>query len=528
MFSCVDKEKIEQIISSLTLDQKLSQLFIVGYYGDSPDEALLEWIDQYLGGLILFRENITSPIVVAKVIENYQKLSKIGLFISIDQEGGLVERVKGLTQIPTPMALAAIDDDTAITAANDILAEELKLLGFNLNFTPVLDVNKEPTNPVIGIRSFGDDPCVVSKHGMAVIETMRKHKIIPAVKHFPGHGAASIDSHLALPTINITLDQLWRDHLTPFKVAIDNNVEMLMLCHVYFKSISEVEGLPASLSKNIVSGLLVEEMNYKGVIITDDLDMNAIKTLYPVELAAEMALNAGVDILLYRNYKNARLAYTYILSKLKQGEISEDRINQSLRKILALKLKYSICDNNYCVDENVIKAHIRTIEKINRAQTLFDSAITIYKPLKSPLKLDNKSSILVISVDREELVHYKSEGNLNLGTLLGGVDEVKIPINPNEADITQIMSLIERYYLLIIISYNAFFNPNQTLLINNVLKVKSGCILSAGSPYDALLFPQAQLLALSYGYSNASILSFYKLLNGEINGNTNNPVNIPI
>ncbi|MEW5820147.1 MAG: glycoside hydrolase family 3 N-terminal domain-containing protein [Cyanobacteriota bacterium] len=516
---------VNELSASLSIEQKLSQLFIVGYYGLNLPEELFEWARNYLGGIVFFRDNIDSPLNIAETIWKVQLLSSIGLFTAIDQEGGLVERITGLTQVPSFMALSSSGDHELVIQSNDIIARELSLLGFNLNFTPVVDVNTKPENPIIGIRSFGDDPIKVGELGLKVIDVMRKHNIIPVAKHFPGHGATDSDSHLDLPAINISYDKLCRDHFFPFQEAIANSVEMIMVCHVSFKQITERDKLPASLAYDVVTDLLVNKMNYNGLIITDDLEMKAISKLYSIEKAAESALNAGVDILLYRNYNHAKVAYRHILSKISSGNLSESRLNLSFKKIIELKIKYSILKTLFIPDLSKVNSLIKSDSAVNLAQTLFDRSITVYKDCE----IDNISNKLIISVDKNQLIHhYKSEENLNLSDLIPDTEEIKISLNPDKKEIERVLSKVNKYEKVIIVSYNAFFNKNQADLIKKIIKKKEVYLLAAGSPYDVSIFASAAFIALSYGYANAALRSFVKVLKREIEPNKTLPVNIAL
>ena len=522
MLTKIQKKQLDEITSFLSLEQKLSQMFIVGYYDLEIDRQLLDWVNNFLGGIIFFKDNISSPKQLSKLISNLQILSSLGMFISVDQEGGLVERIPDLTQIPTPMALASTLNQDDISRANDLMASELKIFGVNLNYTPVVDVNTNPDNPIIGIRSFGDDPSIVSANALKVIESMRRYNIIPVAKHFPGHGSVDIDSHKMLPSINITYNDLCKDHLFPFQELIYDDIEMIMIAHLAIKQITDDETIPATLSEGVVRDLLINKMSYEGVIISDDMNMRAITNAFTRRNAAILALKAGIDLLLYRNYRDARVAYNYLLSEVKSGNISEERIDYSVKKILALKMKYSIFKSNYCFDEDKIETDVKNNQSIDLSDDLFNRSITIYKSSE----YDDSSTKLIISVDREKLIHYKSEDELSLGSLITDADELKISINPTNEEMKNVLSSIDKYDELIIIAYNAKFNRNQMSLIKELIKIKPAYILAAGSPYDVISFSDAKLLALSYGYSNGAIKAFNSLLKGEIKGNKNLPVNL--
>jgi beta-N-acetylhexosaminidase len=514
------------LIEEMSLEQKVSQLFIVGYYGLEPSCDLYQWVQDGLGGLIFFRENFDSPEMAYQLISNFKKQAKTGLFISVDQEGGMVERIKGLTQVPSAMALAGNDDEQLLIQANSILAEELALLGFNLNYTPVLDVNVVPANPIIGIRSFGDNEQVVANAGMHVISTMRQHGIIPVAKHFPGHGAATLDSHLTLPVIDISLEELDRIHLYPFKKAIEQNVEMMMVAHVYFNQLSS-SGMPASLSHEIVTDLLIKKLGYHGLIITDDLNMSAISDVTTIEEAPILALTAGVDLLLYRNNKDARVAYDSIITAIRKGRIHESRIELSLKKILRLKESYNIVKPINNASEPV-KHFYRIKANTQKVQTLFDKTITLIKqPEFIPQDLD-RNSTLILSIDKSRFVHFKSEIEISLKDIFTSCHELKIPVNPDEIDRQSILNQLDSYTKIIMISYNAYFNEKQAALLQEILNIKECYVLAAGSPYDIMLFQRAILLAASCGYSNAALIAFAKILEGTIKPESQLPLKLPL
>lgn len=529
MNKTLTSQQISEIISNLTLEEKLSQLFIVGYYGTEVNTELLNWISSGLGGVVFFRDNINSHIEVAKTIYKFQNLAKIGLFIAVDEEGGLVERIKGITQIPSPMALASINDIESIFLANTVIAEELSLLGFNMNYSPVLDVNVEPTNPVIGVRSFGDNFEKVTRYGLSVIESMRINNIIPVAKHFPGHGASKLDSHLDLPIINISDNELNNIHITPFKEAIKNNIEAIMVCHANFPLHSEEEDLPASLSKNIISNLLKNKLGYDGLIITDDLDMKAISDKYTIEIAALKAINAGTDILLYRDYKNARKAYTYLLNELTKNKDLESKINLSAGKILKLKYKNSITKGCYKFNESKITTKINTKEKKDLMQSLFNKTITVHKDFNTRKNILDSDSVIIISINRKDLNHYKNEVPLLLSNLIdNNVEEISISINPTEDEIKSVKKQIENKDKIIIISYNAQFNPNQIKLFKDIIQYKEVYVLVASTPYEISLFAEAKFIAASCCYSNGSIEAFYNVLTLNNYSKAILPVKLPI
>lgn len=512
------RKSIKDLISALTVDQKLSQLFIVGYYGVDVPSELLSWIDNYLGGVVFFRDNIKNIDEIAKKNMSLQAVSELGLFTAIDQEGGLVERIKGATQVPAAMALAATQKCEYVQKVNEIIARELHLAGFNLNFTPVLDVNTCKENPIIGVRSFGESTQVVADYGMEVIKAMRKHKVIPVAKHFPGHGPVNLDSHLSLPVCNLSAEELMDIHLPPFCKAIDNSIEMIMLSHVAYTAYNHLDNVPASLSYEVVELLLRQRLAYDGVLITDDLNMKAVASDITIEDAAVRALQAGVDLLLYRNYEDAILAYKQLLYEIDMGNISIERIDESLERIITLKKKYNISGACYDYQKELLA------EEVNKEnlQTIFNESITVIKSSS----IDFSKPALVVSIDKKSIVHYQNEPEFRLSSLLPNTEELQVSLKPDQKDFDNLSSLFIKYENIIVVSYNASFHKQQEELIRIIPEKANLYLLAAGSPFDIELFPDAQILAMSYGYGNSALTAFASFLLGEIRVNDKSPVEL--
>ena len=342
------EDKVNSTLISMTLDEKIGQLIIVSYRNDSVDSTLKKVLNEVRpGGFILFKENFTTYDNTLKLVKDIKSTSKIPMFISIDQEGGSVQRLKGLTDktvsdFPYMYDLAQTKDETLVPSVAKVMAEELKVFGINMDFAPDIDVYSNPNNQVIGKRSFGSDPRLVSKYGLLFGNSLMDNNIIPVYKHFPGHGNTSIDSHVDLPIVNKSKSELLNSDLIPFKDAIKNNVPLIMIGHLAVPSITG-DNTPASLSKKLITDFLKTELGYKGLVITDALDMGALTNYYKKEDICSSALMAGVDILLMP--VKSTICVDDIKSKVSSGKISEDRINESVRKIL--ELKYRKIDDSY-------------------------------------------------------------------------------------------------------------------------------------------------------------------------------------
>jgi beta-N-acetylhexosaminidase len=291
---------------TLTLEQKIGQVMLVGFEGTSLTRELRKMMNDIRpGGVILFERNVQSPNQVAELIDGLQEMTRARggppLFVAIDQEGGTVTRLRearGFTEYPSAMAVAATGDPANASAVARVTARELKALGFNINFAPVLDVNNNPRNPVIAQRSFGSDAARVAQFGAAYIAALQADGLLAVGKHFPGHGDVMIDSHASLPNVPYGPARLAEVELAPFRAAISANVAGIMTAHITFPELDTAQNLPATLSSAILQNTLREQMGFEGLIFSDSLDMGALADSgHPLPGAAAESLLAGADVL---------------------------------------------------------------------------------------------------------------------------------------------------------------------------------------------------------------------------------------
>ncbi len=350
MISCSPKQTdlARKLVGNMTLDQKIGQMIMVGVPGNSISVDSRELIRKnYPGGIILFGYNLAPGEKAAEFIKALQEesmaASGIPLFISLDQEGGRVKRLTDeVTQFPGNMAMGVVDDEDLVFDAARILGIQLRQHGINMNLAPVLDVNNNPDNPVINTRSFGSDPSIVAAMGVSYIKGLQKSDCIAVGKHFPGHGDTNKDSHLTLPVIPFGIERLRKVELYPFREAIAAGVECIMTAHIAYPAVLG-DTVPATLSPKILSGLLRKEMKFNGVIITDDLEMDAISKMMDIGDAAVATVKAGSDIVLISSSGQSVMKIMRALKKAAaEGEIPEERINESVCRILELKLRYNI------------------------------------------------------------------------------------------------------------------------------------------------------------------------------------------
>ena len=342
------KDSIEHILNEMTLEEKIGQMIIMSYRNPTVDSTLENTLKTVKpSGFILFKENITTYENTINFIQTVKKSNDIPLWIGIDQEGGNVQRLKALedhpvSDIPYMNAIGLTNNIDYARQIGKVMAEELKVFGINMDFAPDIDIWTNPDNTVIGKRSFGSNPTLVSQMGIALGDTLLQHQIVPVYKHFPGHGNTAEDSHYALPVVTKTLDELLSSDLIPFQDAIAHDVPIIMVGHLAIPNITN-DNTPASLSKVMIHDILKEQLGYKGLVVTDALDMGALTRNYTEEEIYTMAINAGVDILLMP--QESKNCVKIVADAVKSGKISESQIDESVRKIL--KLKYDTIADTY-------------------------------------------------------------------------------------------------------------------------------------------------------------------------------------
>lgn len=342
------KQRVDNKLKEMTLDEKIGQLLIISFNGTSMSANLKNDLIKYKpGGVILFANNFSNYNTSINLVKDIQSTGEVPLFISVDQEGGKVQRLtsitgKSVTIIPPMYSVGLVNDISLSYNIGVVIAEELRVFGINMDFAPVIDILTTDDSTIIGTRSFGTNPTLVSNMGLAVANGLESKGVVPVYKHFPGHGSTTTDSHYDLPVLTKTKEQLYQFDLIPFKNAIKNNAKVIMIGHLSIPNITG-DKTPASLSKILITNILKNEIGYKGLVITDALNMGAISKNYTEKQIYEMAINAGVDILLMP--KSAESAVNYIKQSIKEGIVKESQINESVRKILTLKYSNLKTDN---------------------------------------------------------------------------------------------------------------------------------------------------------------------------------------
>ena len=341
-------DPIIEEIGKMSIDEKIGQMIVVGIEGYDLNDNTKSLIEKSkVGGVILFSNNVQDTnqlLILLNSLKSVNLHNKIPLFLSVDEEGGRVTRMpKEFKKFPTNKVIGKINNEALSYKIGSTIACEIGSFGFNMDFAPVLDVNSNPNNPVIGNRSFGSNVNIVTRLGIQTMKGIQSQNIIPVVKHFPGHGDTSVDSHLGLPSVNNDLKRLKSFELVPFTEAIKNNADAVMIAHILLPKIDSEN--PSSLSKIIITDILRKDLNFNGVIITDDMTMGAIMKNYNISEAAVKTIKAGTDIVLVcHGYDNEVAVIGALKNAVLKGDISKKRIDQSVYRILSLKKKYKLKD----------------------------------------------------------------------------------------------------------------------------------------------------------------------------------------
>ncbi len=364
------------------------QLFVVDFSGPEPCAHVERVIrDGGVGGVILFDNNIIDPVQVARLTNALQRLaSRAGappLLIAVDQEGGPVIRVRG-TQFPSAMAFGAAGDESLVATAAGVTARELRAVGIHMNFAPVLDVNNNPANPVIGVRSFGEDPARVARLGSRAITAMQGAGVLATAKHFPGHGDTSLDSHLTLATVAHPRSRLDAVELLPFREAIRAGVGAVMTAHVVYPALDRE--LPATLSPAII-GLLRETLGFDGLVVSDSMQMRAVADHYTPGAAAVAAVRAGVDVVLACGPVEAQWeALDAVRAAARDGRIAEARVREAAQRVLAAKRRLGLFEHPGVTEAEAART-VGCPEHLSVAERIAAAAATIVRDTNGTIPL---------------------------------------------------------------------------------------------------------------------------------------------
>lgn len=504
---------------SWSLREKIGQLFVCGFQGKMPDAHILDLIEQYhIGGVIYFRRNVDDPETLAQCSAQLQAASKTPLLIAIDQEGGMVARIeRGITLMPGNMALGAAQDEQGVYEAAFHTGKQLLELGINMNFAPCVDVNNNPQNPVIGVRSYGESPQLVATMGIAAVKGFQDAGVAATIKHFPGHGDTSADSHRELPSVPHDRDRLQAVELVPFRAAIQAGVDAVMTAHVIFPAY-EPQHIPATLSSSILTGLLREEIRFDGVISTDCMEMNAISKTIGVGQGAVQAVLAGADLLLISHRWELQVeGIEAIVRAMEQGIITEERIDQSLERIMRLKQRRRILEK-----EAAQRKRNEGDSAMNVAERLSERSITLVKdeygsvPIKPGTELFCVWPEVRVGTEVDEVIAQDVTLGKALADLGFTVHEQRIGIEPTEEEIERVINDSAPFRQIIVGTYNASFSIGQQQIIQNLAARPNVQLIVAAlrNPFDLNAFPDVPCYIASYENKPLAMHSLAKVLTG--------------
>jgi len=516
----------QQWFESLSLEEKIGQVMIIGFDGTTLTPEIKTMITEYhVGGVILFARNVESPEQVARLCNDLQQAATEsghpGLLIAIDQEGGRVARLteaKGFTEFPGAMAIGATGSPDNARQVAAAMAAEMRAVGINVDFAPDLDVNNNPLNPVIGVRSYGSEPQQVAAFGTAAIEGLQTSGVLAFGKHFPGHGDTGTDSHVALPQVAHPLERLESVEFVPFEAAIRANVAGIMSAHVTFPAIDATPGTPATVSSKVLTDLLRQDMQFKGLVVTDSLEMGALgEAGFPVPQAAAAALKAGADLLLFnRDHALHRQAIDEVEAQIQNGTISMDRLDAAVQRVLSVKEQYGLLSPiPAAIDQ--IGDYVYTQNNIELSRQIAAQSVTLLRDEAGLLPIKTEAPLLVVEVPAA----------VGLGNLLGATS-IAVSNEPTAAEIQLVLGTARDGRTVIVTTSDANRTPAQVALINALLEAGvPTVIIAVRNPYDLMAFPEATTYLLSYGNNPPALEALVKVLRGEILPQGKLPVEIP-
>ena len=391
------KEWVDKTYNQLSEDQKLGQLFIVALYTNKGIDHIQEIrnlvTQEQIGGLILMQDDAAMEI---NLVNEFQSRSKVPMMIGMDAEWGLFQRIAKAYKFPWAITLGAIQDEKLVYDMAAKIAADCKRMGINWDFAPVVDVNTNPSNPIIGNRSFGSDVNNVIKKANSYAHGLQDNNILAAIKHFPGHGDTSADSHYDLPLVDHKIDRLDQIELAPYKNLIKEGIGGVMVAHLYVPALEKEANVPASISKSIITDLLKNKLGYKGLIITDALNMGAVANRYQPGQLDALAFKAGNDIMLFSQGVNE--GKRLIAEGLSKGEISKDRLEESVKKILLTKYYLGLNKYENKNPDNVI-ADLNNASHQQLVQGLYENALTLLKDDKQLLPLKSTDKIYYLPLE---------------------------------------------------------------------------------------------------------------------------------
>ncbi len=521
----------------LTLEQAVGQLFLTSFVGRQavPEEIRHAIAGGRIGGIVLFRhKNVGSLDQLRALTESLQAIAQAAgqppLIIAADQEGGQLMAIGDGTPFPGNLALGATRSEELSRKAGVALGQEVAALGINVNFAPVCDVNINPDNPVVGTRSFGEDPALVARLAAAMIKGLHEAGVAATAKHFPGHGDAASDSHHGVPVLTCREDRLAQVELPPFVAAIRAGVRLIMTAHIAVPALNGGDPQPSTLSKPVLRGLLRARLGFRGLVVTDAMDMKALEQGPALAIEALTALDAGVDLLLFNLSDPEReVAYITALQAARRGLLPPAAVFESAERILDVKdwLKEG---------RQPSLSVIRCCEHLDLADEIAEKSITLVRDEANrlPIDLPPSSKVAVVIPRPKDLTPADTSSYLvpsiadSIRCFHPAVDEILVSLELPESELRAAVAHVRDYDLVIVGTINAGDHPGQAALVDLLLKHRVPLIAVAlRMPYDLRSYPSAPTYLCTYSILPPSLQALGKVLCGKIAPTGRLPVSIP-
>lgn len=529
---------VKKTLKGMSLPEKIGQMIIVPFnteFANLDSERFIRirrLIEQHkVGGFTVFRGEANS---IAALTNAAQKLSKLPLFFTADYERGLRMQTRTGTSFTTAMGLAAAGDLQAATREGKIICREMRAIGVNWLFGPVADINNNPDNPVINIRSFGADPHRVGEFVTSFSRGIREAGCLSTLKHFPGHGDTATDSHIGLSVVPIDRARLDSVELVPFKMGIDSGVDSVMTAHLAVPKVTGDE-LPGTLSRKISTGILRNDLKFEGIITTDSMEMGAITKNYPKGRSAVMAIKAGADVILFPPDPDTAIAA--IIEAIKNGEITEERVNESVGRLLSAKYRLGLIKNRL-VDLNAVNTHIERPENLREANATAERSITL---------LRNSDGVLPLSAAtarRTLFVMIAADDDVVEGAILApeiirrvpGATIIRLDPRSTSDEYQKAVKDAGRFDSVILAPFvkraalkgTVALPERQTAFVKEMLEIKKAVVVVAfGSPYLIRQFPMVRGYVVTYAVEDVAQFAAARALFGEVPFSGRLPVSIP-
>ena len=527
----VDNLWVEKTLKSMTVDEKIGQLFIPAHTSSS---RTLEWIEKYnIGGIWFARVEANK---IAEDLNAWQRASKYPMLVTVDFEKGAGTYIDGATDLPIDMALGASRDPKLVYEAAKLTAQEARALGVHLNYAPVLDVNNNPRNPVINTRSYGEDPKLVARLATAAIRGYQENGLLATGKHFPGHGNTGTDTHAQIGVVASSPEEFESVELYPYREVLKNaKPSSIMSAHLWIQSV-DADTIPATLSKNVMTGILREKLQFDGLVLTDAMVMGGITKRYPFGVATVKALQAGCDIILFPG--DLAKGIEAIREALKSGELTETRIDESVRRILRAKTLVGIHKNRF-TDTGKLSGLVGTKKNYQIAKNIASRCLTLAKDEARLVPLKKSQKALVLTMSNKEGNSMMSRGVVSFpdeirrfsgsATLMGLSDSLRADETSRALDLAKEADvvLVASYVKIVLSSGTVELPSAHKSFLQQLVKQNARVVLiSFGNPYIGSSVPEIPTFICAYDNATALQEAAAEALYGKIHFKGKLPVSV--